>query len=157
MTLPNSNAISNHGYPHTLPTPGSHPEGIACAPDNSVWYAAAAVNKVGRLRPDRLTFDEFPVPTEGSSPHGIAVGPDGTIWFTESATDKIGRLQLHPQGDVNADGAIDIADVFYLINFLFASGPGPIGPADVNGDLTTDIADVFYLINALFAGGPAPV
>ncbi len=28
-------------------------------------------------------------------------------------------------GDVNGDGAVDVADVFYLINFLFAGGPAP--------------------------------
>jgi CSLREA domain-containing protein len=60
-------------------------------------------------------------------------------------------------GDVNGDGTIDIADVFYLINFLFASGPVPVLEADVNGDGAIDIADAFYLINLLFASGPAPV
>jgi Dockerin type I domain len=43
-----------------------------------------------------------------------------------------------------------------LINYLFAGGPAPIGPADVNGDGSVTVADVFYLINYLFAGGPAP-
>jgi hypothetical protein len=30
-------------------------------------------------------------------------------------------------GDVNGDGIVDISDVFYLINFLFAGGPAPVG------------------------------
>jgi hypothetical protein len=60
-------------------------------------------------------------------------------------------------GDVDGSGVVDIADVFYLINFLFASGPLPSGPADADGNGVVDIADVFYLINFLFAGGPAPV
>ncbi|HKC25055.1 MAG TPA: hypothetical protein VKF32_09955 [Thermoanaerobaculia bacterium] len=33
------------------------------------------------------------------------------------------RLCLH--GDVNGDGAVDVVDVFYLINFLFAGGAAP--------------------------------
>jgi hypothetical protein len=61
------------------------------------------------------------------------------------------------QGDVDGSGATDVGDVFYLINYLFAGGPAPLGPADVNGDGATDVADVFYLINFLFAGGPAPL
>jgi hypothetical protein len=59
-------------------------------------------------------------------------------------------------GDANGDGSVDIADVFYLINVLFASGPFPFGASDVNGDGNVDVADVFYLINFLFASGPAP-
>jgi hypothetical protein len=57
---------------------------------------------------------------------------------------------------VNKNGAVDVADVFYLINNLFAGGPPPVCSGDVNADGTTDIGDVFYLINYLFAGGPAP-
>ena len=29
-------------------------------------------------------------------------------------------------GDANGDGAVGPADVFYLINFLFAAGPPPV-------------------------------
>ncbi len=60
-------------------------------------------------------------------------------------------------GDVNGDGTIDVLDIFYLINFLFAGGPVPVGASDVNGDGAIDVLDIFYLINHLFAGGPAPV
>jgi photosystem II stability/assembly factor-like uncharacterized protein len=67
------------------------------------------------------------------------------------------QLALSPRGDVNGDGIVDVLDVFYLINRLFASGPAPLGPANVNGDQALDVLDVFYLINFLFAGGPVPV
>jgi hypothetical protein len=59
-------------------------------------------------------------------------------------------------GDANADGSVDIADVFYLVNFLFAGGAVPAGPTDVNDDHLLNVSDVFYLINYLFAGGPTP-
>jgi hypothetical protein len=62
-----------------------------------------------------------------------------------------------PKGDVNGDGHADVADVFVLINTLFAGGSIPACAANLNGDGTTDVSDVFYLINYLFAGGPAPV
>jgi hypothetical protein len=51
---------------------------------------------------------------------------------------------------------VDIADVFYVINALFASGPAPVCSCDVNADASLDVADVFYLINFLFASGPPP-
>lgn len=62
-----------------------------------------------------------------------------------------------PKGDANGDGVITAADIAYLINFLFAGGPSPIGPAEVNGDGAVTVGDVFYLVNFLFGGGPPPV
>lgn len=61
-----------------------------------------------------------------------------------------------PAGDANGDGAISVADVFYMITDLFAGGPDPVRPADANGDGTYDVSDVFFLINFLFAAGPVP-
>ncbi|HPS77655.1 MAG TPA: dockerin type I domain-containing protein [Thermoanaerobaculaceae bacterium] len=61
-----------------------------------------------------------------------------------------------PPGDVNGDGGVNVNDVFYLINSLFAGGPAPVISGDVNGDGAVNVNDVFYLINFLFAGGPAP-
>jgi len=62
-------------------------------------------------------------------------------------------------GDVNGDGVVDVSDVFYLINYLFAGGPPPLcaTSGDVDGSTVTDVSDVFYLINYLFAGGHAPM
>jgi photosystem II stability/assembly factor-like uncharacterized protein len=61
-------------------------------------------------------------------------------------------------GDSNGDGVIDIADVVYLINYLFLSGspPDPQESGDSNCDGEVNIADVVYLINYLFANGPPP-
>jgi len=64
-------------------------------------------------------------------------------------------------GDVNNDEIIDIADVVYLINYLFINGPEPLcEPITTCGDVTLDdivnIADVVYLINYLFTGGLPP-
>jgi hypothetical protein len=64
---------------------------------------------------------------------------------------------VEPKGDANGNGVVDVNDVFYVINFLFAGGPVPKGRANVNGIGAIDVSDVFYLINYLFAGGPAPV
>ena len=62
------------------------------------------------------------------------------------------------RGDANGDGVIDIADVVYLIDYLFIDGPAPdpLWVGDCNCDDVVNIADVVYLINYLFTGGPPP-
>jgi hypothetical protein len=62
------------------------------------------------------------------------------------------------RGDANADGVIDIADVTYLINYVFLQGsaPDPMALGDANCDGVVDVADVMYLINYLFLGGQPP-
>jgi hypothetical protein len=61
-------------------------------------------------------------------------------------------------GDADASEAVDIDDVVYLINFIFAGGPEPdpyeSGDADCSG--AVDIDDAVYLINFIFAGGHDP-
>lgn len=60
-------------------------------------------------------------------------------------------------GDINGSGGINIADVVYLVNYIFAGGPSPldISIGDVNCSGSTNIADVVYLVNYIFANGPA--
>ena len=62
-------------------------------------------------------------------------------------------------GDADASGAVDIDDVVYLINYIFAGGPepNPYWTGDADGSGAIDIDDVVYLINYIFSGGPAPV
>ena len=62
-------------------------------------------------------------------------------------------------GDCNEDGVVNIADVVYLISYLFQNGPPPSWPfnrGDVNHDYTVNIADVVYLLSYLFLNGPPP-
>ncbi len=62
-------------------------------------------------------------------------------------------------GDVNNNGAINILDVSYLINFLYKHGAAPPNPflADCNGKVGLNILDVGYLISFLYKHGPAPI
>gem|GEM_PF-3238785 len=63
-------------------------------------------------------------------------------------------------GDVNDDGSgPDIADLVYLVAYMFGGGPAPpcLEQADINGDGSgPDIADLVYLVNFMFGGGPPP-
>ncbi|MCK4427720.1 MAG: dockerin type I repeat-containing protein [candidate division Zixibacteria bacterium] len=67
-------------------------------------------------------------------------------------------VKFFTRGDANGDGVIDIADVVYLVNYLFVDGPPPpaIKAGDANCDGIINIADVVFLINYLFIDGPEP-
>jgi hypothetical protein len=61
-------------------------------------------------------------------------------------------------GDVDGSGEIDIDDVVYLLDYIFAAGPAPVplesGDVDCSGGI--DIDDIVYLITFIFSGGPEP-
>lgn len=65
------------------------------------------------------------------------------------------------RGDINHDQAgPDIADLVYLVTYMFQSGPPPpwMGEANVDGNGSgPDIADLVYLVTYMFQGGEAPV
>jgi CubicO group peptidase (beta-lactamase class C family) len=65
---------------------------------------------------------------------------------------------LPPRGDVNGDGTIDVADILYLVNYLFRNGvpPQPLAAGDINCDGRVSISDVVYLVNYLYRGGDPP-
>ena len=61
-------------------------------------------------------------------------------------------------GDVNLDGAVNIADFVAMVNFLFKGGPAPLleCSGNVNGqDNAINVADLVYMVNYFFKGGPA--
>ncbi len=68
-------------------------------------------------------------------------------------------------GDIDSSGHLDpnIADLTYLIGFLFRGGPAPasLASSDLNGSgggaSSIDIADVTYLVAFLFRAGLSPV
>jgi hypothetical protein len=62
-------------------------------------------------------------------------------------------------GDGNLDGLVNIADVVYLLAWMFMGGPppNPMCLGEVNGDSNLNLGDAVYLIAHVFNGGPAPV
>jgi bacillopeptidase F len=65
---------------------------------------------------------------------------------------------LFEHGDADRNGTIEIADMVFLINYLFLNGPAPspLLAGDANCDGEVNIEDVVYLANYLFVGGPQP-
>jgi len=63
------------------------------------------------------------------------------------------------RGDANKDSKVTVADVVYLVSYLFKGGPLPnpilqVGDSNCDGKVT--IADVVFLVAYLFKGGPQP-
>jgi hypothetical protein len=69
-----------------------------------------------------------------------------------------GKVKVFVCGDANGSGVTNIADVTFIINFLYKGGPPPVpsASADLNKSGNINIQDVTYLINYLYKSGPAP-
>ncbi len=72
--------------------------------------------------------------------------------FGETAT-------IEYAGDVDGSGTVNIADITYLVAFMFQGGPDPVSMngADADGNCIISIADITYLVSSVFKGGPAPL
>ena len=67
-------------------------------------------------------------------------------------------IRGHSSGDMNLDTKTNIADMTYLIGYLFGgtSAPKPSCTGDLNNDGSIDISDITYYVSYLFGSGPAP-
>jgi len=81
-------------------------------------------------------------------------------WDFNGANDTaLVSLALAICGDVNADGSDpNVADLTYLVDYLFRGGPAPpvMAAADVECSGGINIADLTYLVAYLFRSGPPP-
>ena len=61
-------------------------------------------------------------------------------------------------GDVNGDGAVDVADIAAIIDVMAGNpNPSPLTPnssADVNGDGAVDVADIAAVISIMAGEQP---
>jgi len=62
-------------------------------------------------------------------------------------------------GDADGSGAITSADIVYLINYVFKSGPSPQprNNGDVDASCFINTGDIVYLVEYVFKGGAAPL
>ncbi len=68
------------------------------------------------------------------------------------------HLYFGQTGDITGSDGIDIADLVWLVSFMFSGGPPPIpydaGDVDCSGSI--DISDLVYLVSFMFSGGSEP-
>lgn len=78
------------------------------------------------------------------------------LFFVGSVFEAKGVL---PCGDVNNDASVNVADLTYLVDYLFYQGPAPpnLDIADVDDSGSINVVDLTYLVDYLFFGGPEPV
>ena len=62
------------------------------------------------------------------------------------------------KADLDGDGAVNVTDLAFLVDYLFRGQTGPDCPSegDVDASGSTDVADLTYLLDYLFGGGPSP-
>ena len=89
----------------------------------------------------------------------VAGGRDGTLTCYSGGLDA----QTYICGDIDGSGSlpIDVADLVYLVDYMFNSGPEPpvLEAANVDGigGNTIDIADLVYMVDYMFNEGPEPI
>ena len=108
------------------------------------------------------------------SSDGLLSGPVASIQiinFTAAVVDAVGSSDDQALtlaittgwicGDIDGNGSpdLDIADLVFLVDHMFNSGPEPpvIAAADIDASGGIDIADLVYLVDYMFTGGPALV
>jgi virginiamycin B lyase len=94
------------------------PNNIATGPDDALWFTTNGA-RLGRISTsgDVVTYNMLVSVT------AIGASSDGGLWFSEPSEQRLCRVSV--SGDVNRDGATDVADFFHLINYLFAGGDPP--------------------------------
>ena len=70
----------------------------------------------------------------------------------------IPSAEAYTPGDANSDSNITLADVIYLVNFIFRFGyrPHPVCSGETVRDGMFTSSDIIFLVDYLFKAGPAP-
>ena len=113
----------------------------------------------------------FTATAVGTSTYGVPSTelplPEFVYWSVK-ARNKFGferdctapfSTRCYMRGDMTAAyGTINIADLTFLVSFLFKGGPAPVvsESSNVNCAGTTNVSDLTFLVNCLFKGGPGP-
>lgn len=122
-------------------------------------------NTLGSTVADTIWHARFVYDRTGSDITGIDPHLGGTIRGCIVAGDPVnirgtnyrdGSVLIRPDigvyGDCNGDGRFNIADISYLVAYIFENGPAPLDylHGDFDGDGRVTIVDVVRLLNYLF-------
>jgi hypothetical protein len=103
------------------------------------------------------------VSDEGNQIQPVTVFPDENHFLAIFPADQGENWNIYcstafTRGDANSDGAVDLGDAVFILNYLFrgASPPVPLSAGDANCDAFVDLADAIHVLNYLFRGGDPP-
>ncbi len=160
---PGRNVYARVGFDGRIPPPG---DGVAPSPQfvNMDEFGEATEDcpssptlevTEGYIRVHQLQGNSNVNPDTGTP--GDANGGDLVLIELWRLSDDGG--QEIRRGDANTDGAVNIADMIFMLNDLFGDGGAPscLETADVNGDAAYNIADAIFGLNRLFGDGPPPI
>ncbi|HEV7764718.1 MAG TPA: PQQ-dependent sugar dehydrogenase [Thermoanaerobaculia bacterium] len=113
----------------------------------------------GWIRQLNPQFSSSGFATGISQPVDQLVGHDGSLYYLARGSSAVVRVRWnqHLEGDVNGDSSTNMADAFYLTNYLHGSGPAPVSGGDVDNNGVVNAADLTYLVSYLLGRGPTPV
>ena len=152
--------FSNYGVKVNICAPGTQIYGPYLDTSFAWWdgtsFAAPFVSGAAALiiaqRPT-VTVDQIADIIGQSADNVDTLNPGYTGLLGDGAVDIAAALhsaQTLLNGDVNADGSLDIADLVYLVEFCFDGGDPASVWADANCDSSIDIADICALVAYFF-------
>ncbi len=181
LWVKDSSSGFGHGAIYTFNNTVSNP----AAPDTFIveWYRIANFNSAS----DTLTTFELIFSNDKTSNGNIALlykhvgttglGTSSTIGLFDLNCDgypiydgntpatRFGTAPINTSGtvtykpgDAERDNKVNLADIMYMVNYIFkgGSGPKPGDAGDANCDTNLTLPDITYLVNYVFKGGPPP-
>lgn len=116
---------------------------------------------------DIYSRPRFDVMTDTGSIKSYIYGYDDGIytsevfgWRSDGASANLSTITFinYICADMDNNGSIDVADLYYMVDFMFTGGPTPPHMASMNLDCSggVDISDLTLMIDWMFTGGPEP-
>jgi len=93
------------------------------------------------------------------SNHLAFVTGEPPVDYTPGFTGGVFPIVVYLPGDATGNRFVDIADIVFMVNYVFKGGPVPVPvvAGDVNGDCDVNLSDIIFLVNYVFKGGAMPV
>ncbi|MEW5993913.1 MAG: hypothetical protein AB1744_05910 [Candidatus Zixiibacteriota bacterium] len=122
-------------------------------------YPTSVGNVVVRIDTVRLTLARREYATQFSTSETIPFGPRFTTGYLD-IQDTVCCVGIRGNVDGQPDDQINVADITYLVAYLFQGGAAPPcqeeGNVDGGADEQINVADLTYLVAYVFQGGALP-